>query len=327
MHALMNSYPRAMRFFAWLFVIFAFSAAPVAAQQPDYRPYTVDALTARTFDGGPITNTRTLERNASFTRYLVRWNADGLRQYGFLNVPNARAAAGSRPVVVVLHGYVNPRVYRVQTYTTRYADALARAGYVVFHPNYRGHAPSQGSSDPPYRVGYALDVLHLLASIRAQGGKPGLLQSASPSRIGLWGHSMGGGVATRVMVVRPNWVRGVVLYGSMSSDERQNADQLYFVFSNRTRGLFERATPARWLALISPRDFLNRVTAAVSVHHGTLDEQVPYAWSVQLCERLKALGKRTECTAYNGAPHLFGRGSRADVEFQRRVLDFYRRVL
>jgi dipeptidyl aminopeptidase/acylaminoacyl peptidase len=310
-----------------LLVFVALLASSAAAQQPNYQPYTVDALTARNFDGGTIGQERTLERNASFTRYLVRWNADGLRQYGFLNVPNAKVKVGSRPVVVVLHGYVNPRTYRVQTYTTRYADALARAGYVVFHPNYRGHAPSQGASDPPYRVGYALDVLHLLASIRKQAGKPGLLESASAARIGLWGHSMGGGVATRVMVVRPAWVRSVVLYGSMSSDERQNADQVYFVFSNRTRGQFERATPARYFELISPRYFLNRVTAAVSVHHGTLDEQVPYAWSVQLCERLKALGKRAECTSYQNAPHLFGRGSRADTEFQRRVLDFYRRTL
>jgi uncharacterized protein len=73
--------------------------------------------------------------------------------------------------------------------------------------------------------------------------------------------------------------------------------------------------------------FLNRVSAAISVHHGTLDEQVPYAWSVRLCERLKKLGKRVSCTSYANAPHLFRRGSRSDAAFQTNVLAFFKREL
>jgi uncharacterized protein len=308
-----------MRVFVLLFWLLG-----AAMAQADRTPYTIDSLSSRTYDGGTITSERILERNASFTRHLIRWDADGLAQYGFLNVPNAK---GRFPVVMVLHGYVNPATYRVQTYTTRYADALTRAGYVVFHPNYRGHAPSRGSSDGAYRVGYAMDVLHLIASLRNQGGRKGLLEKADASRVGLWGHSMGGGVSLRVMTVKPAWIKAVVLYGSMSSDEKQNAEQVYNVFSNRSRGLYELRTPQSWLERISPLYFLSRVTAAVSVHHGTLDEQVPYAWSVQLCERLKKLGKRTECTAYTGAPHLFTRGSRVDSDFQAKVLAFYGRAL
>lgn len=306
-----------------LFVLI-WSLSTLTFAQEDRTPYTVDALSSRVYNGGQITSARVLERNSSFTRHLIRWDSSGLTQYGFLNVPTRK---GKLPVVMVLHGYVNPATYRVQTYTTRYADALARAGYVVFHPNYRGHPPSQGSADPAYRVGYAVDVLHLLASLRAQAGKKGLLENADASRVGLWGHSMGGGISIRVMTVKPSWVRAVVLYGSMSADERQNAEQVYYVFTNRARGLYELQTPREWLERISPLYFLSRVTAAVSVHHGTLDEQVPYRWSVQLCQRLKQLGKRTECTSYQNAPHLFTRGSRADVTFQSKVLAFYDREL
>jgi uncharacterized protein len=297
----------------------------IAAQREDFvKLYGVQALSERTYDGGRMTAVRTLERNSSFTKTLVRWDSDGLTQYGFLNVPNGK---GRYPVVFVLHGYVNPYNYRIQTYTTRYADRLARNGYVVLHPNYRGHPPSQGTPDGAFRVGYASDVLHALASIRSQSGKPGLLLKADGARVGLWGHSMGGGISIRVMTVKPDWVDAVVLYGSMSGDELKNAQQVYNVFSNRTRGLTELRTPQKTLDQISPLKFASRVQAAVSVHHGTRDEQVPYTWSLELCQTFKALGKQIECFKYANAPHLFGRGSRSDETFQTRVLGFFRREL
>ena len=309
-----------------LLVTLVWSASShVFAQRDESAVYGVEALSARQYEGGTITSERVMARNTSFTRHLVRWNSDGLRQYGFLNVPSGR---GPFPVVMVLHGYVNPANYRVLTYTTRYADALARAGYVVFHPNYRGHAPSQGRADQQtYRADYAIDVLNLMASLRAQAGKPGLLQAANASRVGLWGHSMGGGIAIRLMTVRPDWVQAVVLYGAMSGDERKNARQIFEVFTNRARGARELGLSADVMFRLSPINYLSRVTAAVSVHHGTLDAQVPYAWSVELCQKLKTLGKRAECFAYTRAPHLFRSGSSTDATFNARVVSFYNREL
>jgi uncharacterized protein len=284
---------------------------------------TVEALSSRQFDGGTIQTVRTMATFANFKRYLISWDSDGLRQYGFANIPNGKQ---KRAVVLVLHGYVNPSTYSVTTYTTRYADALTRAGFVVLHPNYRGHPPSQGSANGLFRVGYALDVLHLLGSLRKQAGK-GIFATADATRVGLWGHSMGGGITQRVLVVRPSWVKAAVLYGAMSSDERENADRIYNFYSSRTRGEFEFNTPEKWLRLISPFYFLNRVTAKISVHHGTADESVPYAWSVRYCLEMKRLGKDISCNAYTSAPHLFGRGSKVDGLFQTRVNAFFQKTL
>ena len=74
-----------------------------------------------------------------------------------MNVPQGE---GPFPVVLVLHGYVDPARYNTLTYTTGYADALARAGYLVIHPNFRNWPPSD-SGPEDYRVGQAVDVLHL----------------------------------------------------------------------------------------------------------------------------------------------------------------------
>ncbi len=287
--------------------------------------FTIDALSKRSYDGGTVKIERVLAKNSSFTRSLVSWNSDGLRQYGFMNVPTGN---GPFPVVLVLHGHVNPATYRVLTYTTRYADAIARAGFVVIHPNYRGHAPSQGRADQyAHRADYAIDVLNLLSSVRSQAGRPGVLVKANGTRIGLWGHSMGGGVATKVMTVKPDWVRAVVLYGAMSGDELRNARQIHDVFSGGTRGARELGLPKDLLNRLSPINYFSRVTAAISVHHGTSDDQVPYAWSVDLCERLKSLGKRTECFAYAKANHVFRSGSSADETLKARVNAFFAREL
>lgn len=298
----------------WLFLLLL--CGPTFAQKPP----TIDELSERSYGAGILSVMRRMEQTRDFARYLVRWPSDGTTQYGFMNVPTGK---GPFPVVLILHGHVNPATYRVLTYTTRYADAIARMGYVVLHPNYSGHPPSGGSPEGPFRIQYAIDVLNLAALVRKQS-RQGVLAKADASRMGLWGHSMGGGIAQRVAVVDPT-IRAVVLLGSMSGDERQNARQIYYVFSGHTRGSRELHAPQVEIDAVSPVNYLNRTKAIFSIHHGTADEQVPYAWSVGLCQKLKALGKSAECFSYAGGRHNL-RGA-LDTAFMARIRDFFRRTL
>lgn len=297
------------------------SPTPTLTTTPDpYGGLTIADLSARGYGGGALQVVQALGDSGSFTRSLVTFPSDGLTIYGFMNAPKGE---GPFPVVVVVHGYVNPVVYQTLTYTTRYADALARAGYLVIHPNLRGYPPSDDGPNR-FRVGFAVDVLNLLALIRSQGGQPGLLEQADPGRIGLWGHSMGGGITIRVIAVDPA-VRAAVVYGSMSGDDRLNYERIYTVFSNGSRGLEELNTPVEDFERISPIFFLERVQAAVSVHHGEADTQVPPEWSQDLCHRLQELNKVVECFSYPGQPHTFQ--GEVDQEFIRRTIDFYNRYL
>ncbi|MCS7068879.1 MAG: alpha/beta fold hydrolase [Meiothermus sp.] len=266
-------------------------------------PVTIAELARLRYGGGMLVAERVLERNPSFTRYLVRYPSDGLRMYGFMNVPNAE---GRFPVVIVIHGYVNPATYRTLAYTTRYADSLARAGFVTLHPNLRGHGLSQGSPEQgASRVLYAREILDLAAIVRAQAGR-GALEKALPS-VGLMGHSMGGGIAQRVAVLDPQ-IRAVLLYGTMHGDDLKNARQICFVFTNRQRGCDELNTPAQTLAQISPINFYGRIRASVQVHHGTADPQTPYAWAEEICAALRKNQVAHQCFTYPGAGHTF-RGS------------------
>ena len=102
---------------------------------------SIQALSTRAYDGGQVVVERVLERNRSFTRSLVHWQSDSTTQYGFMDIPKGR---GPFATVIMIHGHVNPATYQTLAYTTRYADALARVGYVVIHPNLRGHGLSGG---------------------------------------------------------------------------------------------------------------------------------------------------------------------------------------
>lgn len=295
------------------------TASPTTTPDP-YADLTIDALAQRPYGGGLLEIVDTLEQNQAFARYLITYPSDGLTIYGYMNVPNE---GGPFPVVVMLHGYVDPAAYETIAYTRRYADDLARAGYFVIHPNFRNYPPSDSGPDP-FRTGYAIDVLNLIAIIREQSQDPlGVLRRADADAIHLWGHSMGGGVALRVITVNhADYIKTAVLYGSMSGDERQNYEQIRQWTNGRT-GEFELAAAPETLAAISPINYLERLNTAVAIHHSYADETVPVSWSEDLCARLEAIGQPVECFFYEAVPHTF-RGQ-ADEQLMERVRLFYGR--
>ncbi|HLE15081.1 MAG TPA: alpha/beta fold hydrolase [Anaerolineales bacterium] len=299
------------------------SITPTITHTPTPDPYagwTIEYLANREYGGGELRIEDTLGDSSRFTRYLIAYPSDDLTIYGFMNVPKGE---GPFPVIVAIHGYIDPGVYQTLDYTTGYADALARSGYLVLHPNLRGYPPSD-DGDNLFRVGMAIDVLNLIELVKGQAGQPGPLELADPQAIGLWGHSMGGGISTRVMTVSPD-VDAVVLYGAMSGDEQKNYERIFNFFSNGTRGMQELNSPAEAFTRISPVNFLDRIEAAVSIHHGNQDTEVPLEWSEDLCNRLLELGKSVECYTYNKQPHTF-RGE-GDQLFVQRTIEFFDRIL
>jgi len=289
---------------------------PTFSPTPDpYFSWSIDYLRSRTYGGGQIEFLEVMQQTLSFSRYLIRYPSDGLNIYGFADIPNTE---GPHPVVIALHGYIDPAMYYTLDYTTHYADALSSTGYIVLHPNLRGYAPSD-TGENLFRVGMAIDVLNLIALVQSQSGGTDLLRTARPDRIGLWGHSMGGGITTRVLTVTDD-VRAAVLYGAMSGDEKKNHEAI-LGWSGGTSGLEELNVPLEALNRISPMYFFQNITAAVSIHHGTADATVPLDWSVLTCDQLTALGKSVECIYYQDMPHTFYGGG--DEEFIQNTVRFF----
>jgi uncharacterized protein len=294
---------------------------PVYTPTPDlYDRFTIAHLSSRSYGGGEIQVHEILEEDLAFTRYLFSYPSDGLRIYGFLNIPKQEAY--SYPVVIALHGYIDPAAYNTLDYTTPYADILARAGYIVFHPNLRGYYPSDDGPNL-FRVGMAVDVLNLIALIKEQAGSPGPLEAAQADGFGLWGHSMGGGISLRVTTLSPD-IRVAVLYGAMSGDEKRNYEAIAG-WSGYERGLEELGVPESELARISPAYHLDRINAVISIHHGEQDQVVPLEWSWELYQQLSDLGKQVEYAAYPGQLHTFNAYGRE--LFMQRVIELLDREL
>ncbi len=264
-----------------------------------YEPYTINFMRSRSYGGGNIEIVETMEETDSFTRYLIRYPSDDLNIYGFANVPKG---GGPFPVIVAIHGFVDPAIYKTLDYTTSALDVLTQAGYIVIHPNLRGYPPSD-SGDNLFRVGMAIDVLNLIALIKSEDGPRELFATAVPGNIGLWSHSMGGDIALRVLTVSSD-VKAAVLFASMSGDERKNAE-LFAQGSSNPIYQTELAASLTVFKGISPLYYYRDITAPIQLQHGEMDQVVPVAWARETCSALTAAGVKAECIYYPTEDHTF----------------------
>ncbi len=115
------------------------------------------------------------------------------------------------PVIIFNHGYVPPAEYRTTLRYLEYVNYLARSGYILFRSDYRGHGDSEGEAGGAYsNPNYTIDVLNGMAAVSA-------LDYADSDRIGMWGHSMGGYITLRSMVVSDQ-VKAGVIWGGVVGD-------------------------------------------------------------------------------------------------------------
>ena len=288
---------------------------PLVTLTPTPDPFLdiyLESLKLRSYGGGVLQDEGTLNGADGFSRKLFKYRSEGLDLYGFINIPDGD---GPFPVIFLLHGYVGREGYNTIGYSARYADALVKEGYITIHPNLRGYAPSQ-SGENILGIGDTVDVLNLLELVRQQSGLEGLLEKADSDRIGLWGHSMGGGIVMRVLIVDRE-IRAGLLYAAIHSNEEFNLSH----FEKDGRGNEKVIAPASALAKMSPSNYLGEITAPISIHHGGFDNVVPIEWSRDLCETLTDMEKEVKCREYPDQPHTFQNNE--DANFIKNMIAFF----
>lgn len=124
--------------------ILALLAVPLAGPaHADASPDSIPEAIGQTYDGRDLRVGRTLARTRDYTRVAITYRSGGLTISGIMNLPRGR---GPFPVIVLAHGYIDPRVYVSGQGLRREQDALARNGYAVLHVDYRNHAGSDDDS-------------------------------------------------------------------------------------------------------------------------------------------------------------------------------------
>jgi dipeptidyl aminopeptidase/acylaminoacyl peptidase len=261
---------------------------------------TIAGLRARAYGGaGPVEIVRVLATTPQYTSYLIAYPSDGLRISGYMNVPRGD---GPFPVLIVNHGYVNPAGYVAvsSNYTKREGDAFAARGYLTAGSDFRGHGNNPGTAVGSHlESAYVVDALNLLAALRD-------VPQADTSRVGVWGHSNGGSISERMMVVSKD-VDATVIWAGVSAD----ATDAWLYLRDWLRRP-EREVRERWghpdeapdlYRRMSSRAYLADVAGPVQIHHGTSDASVPYQHGLTLDRALTAAGKPHEFFTYPGAPH------------------------
>ncbi len=270
-------------------------------------PLSIEALRQGHYPGSTITIEQTLAPGATYRRYIASYRSEGLKIYGLLTIPNGNRPKAGWPAIVFLHGYIPPAQYRTTERYEAYVDSLARAGYIVFKIDLRGHGNSEGSPSGAYwSPDYTVDTLNAFASLAR-------FPQANPERIGLWGHSMGGFLTLRAMVVEPRIRVGVIWAGVVGTYEdllyrwRRGPGSQAPPGALRRREMFlarygsPQTNPQFWQAL-TPHNYLERV-GPIQLHHGLADTVVPVAFSQRLAQALDQAGRPFELYTYPGNDH------------------------
>lgn len=287
-------------------------------------PVSLQALSQKTYDGDNLTLGAELDENESYTRYFITYTGSGLSISGIMNVPKGLVPESGFPVLILNHGHIDTAIYTNGRGLKREQDYLARRGYVVIHPDYRNHAQSDKDPDTDvrFRLGYAEDVINLIYAVRASS-----LPYLDGERIGMLGHSMGGGVTLNVLVAQPDLVDAAVLFAPVSGDNRDNFDKWVSRRPETAQRIIDLygspdINPEFW-DNISAINFLENITTPIMLHHGTADDSVPLEWSERLNGAMKQASKDMTFYVYEGEPHEFINAWPLVMRRTTEFFDFY----
>jgi dipeptidyl aminopeptidase/acylaminoacyl peptidase len=267
-------------------------------------------MRAREYPGSDIVVEKVLDPGVNYNRYYVSYRSEGLKIYALMTVPTGEKPPTGWPVIIFNHGYIPPEVYVTTERYVAYVDLIARSGYIVFRSDYRGHGNSEGDANGAYSSpDYTVDVLNAVSSMKRY-------QDADPNRIGMWGHSMGGYITLRAMVISKDVKAGVVWGGVVASYPD--------LLTRWRRGPNASATPTpsprSWrLSIIqkfgspeenpefwnsiSANSYLGDISGPLQLHHGTADEEVPLEFSELLFYQMLNAAKYVELYKYEGDNH------------------------
>ena len=290
----------------------------------DPDPLQITEMRSQTYYSSPITIEQTLSKGTGYSRYVVSYLSEGYKIYALMTIPEGEKPNTGWPVILFNHGYIAPEQYVTTERYVAYVDMIARNGYIVFKSDYRSHGNSEG--EPVYgggygNPGYTNDVLNAIEALKRH-------EDVDPERLGIWGHSMGGQISLRAMVVSDEIKAGVIWGGVVApypdiierwdflgrggdfpqlanpQSRAMNWIQSFGGWVQETKNKYgtPEQNPDYW-ASISPNTYLDKLSGPIQLHHSTTDEMVPLVWSETLAEELNLANQDYEFYTYPGDNH------------------------
>lgn len=284
----------------------------------DSYPFFIANLRQKDFSGSAIKVVRTLEENKGFTRYFITYNSEGLQITGMMNIPKGE---GPFPAIILNHGHYDPKRFTIGYGFKDAADFFARNGYVAIGSNYRNYGDSDRGQDSFIYNGSLYDVLYLVNAVKR-------LPHVDPEMIGMWGHSGGGGLTLKSIVVDSS-IKAAALYSPMSADDVDNYNVMKKWHPHEIKEFTDRMGSPKGNPEVfvkrSPINYLSDLKASIIIHHGERDKAVPITWSGRLMDALIKEGKKVEYYSYPDQVHIFE--GEAREEAMKRTLAFFDRYV
>lgn len=223
--------------------------------------------------------------------YVLTYMSEGLKVKGYLAVPED-AAAAPRPGLIYCRGGIR----KVGMVRKRRIMSMAKRGFCVFAPFYRGNEGGEGREDFGGEDRY--DVFHAIELMQS-------LPEVKPGRVPLIGFSRGAIMA--MLAARHCALAGpVVVWGGVSDlfdtyEERVDLRRMLKRVVGHPRKqseAYEERSPVYWL---------DRLHVPILIVHGTADSQVSVAQARKLAEGLERAGKDYAMELYEGLGHRFPR--------------------
>ncbi|MDA8885829.1 alpha/beta fold hydrolase [Porticoccaceae bacterium] len=240
-----------------------------------------------------------------------KFTVDGLIQYALLLQPNSGIPVSGWPVIIFNHGF-HPEPHnngrrsidgvsdRPGDYYRQIPQALARQGFLVVVPDYRGHNDSSGAeftlqeSSPRW---YVRDVLGLIEALKSD-------TQANMDHFFMLGHSMGA---------------EVTLYAAAALGDQLKGASIWSVYVPT----MAKTTPQ--ITTMEASSQFEQIYSPINIHHAKDDATTAFEGSLMVASQLKQLGKTHELYSYLSANHLFT-GDNLQLAITRDI-SFFRRIM
>lgn len=154
--------------------------AETVAPQGELHPMSIKYLRSQEFSGGDFVIEKELANGTNYKQYIASYRSEGFKIFGLLTVPLAPKPEKGFAAILFIHGYIPPREYSTTGNYPTYQAQLARAGFVTYKPDLRGHGNSEGEPvSAHYSEKYLIDTLSALDSLKRYA-------EVDPLRIGYW---------------------------------------------------------------------------------------------------------------------------------------------
>ncbi len=289
-------------------------------------PMSIEVLKSREYPGEDFVVEKTLDNGTNYKQFITSYLSEGLKIYGLLTVPLSPKPENGYPAIVFIHGYIAPNKYSTTGNYPTYQAKLAKAGFITFKPDLRGHGNSEGEAvSAHHSEKYVVDTMYAISYLKKY-------KDTDPDRIGYWGHSNGGEIGLRVVVISSDikaasfWAGVVGSYKDML--ETYNDKIPFLRRGNRTNPLVDEyglpSTNTKFWDKIDPYSFLNDISAPIQLQHGSADKSVPIELSIRLKEELSKINKQVIYYEYKNDNHNIS--NNVNTAFKRDI-EFYNKNL